>query len=393
MKKHFLSLMLLSLLLHPAAAQFREDFDGATPAFTSQGLPGWNAVTGDGTALFTQRIDSGVATLRLDARHDKRNIWYAFVHRDASGPLNLKNLAKPGYGLRIAARVKPSHGPRRVNLYLKSLASGDEFLREFDLPAAGQWHEISMTTGPFRHEAGKSLLGQVSFMDWGNTGVYELAVDYLRVDVVKLAQAGPDKGQPLPYRPPLADAAQFGLEIPVAADVTVDRQYPDVNLAAWAADGGADGPLLAVDGSRMALLRWDLSALKGKQVKGPGQFEFYAQSVYRLAQNPKDFGEVRICEVLGGTPDWPEEGTTLENLLGGRPEAEVFNEQTIVDVAVTPGPDGKTTVTISQPVLQRLVDGRTKGLVIKPLGAISAVLRDADAEGGKYAARLRLNAE
>ena len=393
MKNHFLSVILLLFLLHPAVAQFREDFEAATPEFTSQGIPGWNAKTGDGTGIFTQRIADGVATLRLDARRDKRNIWYAFVHRDASGPLNLDHLGKPGYGLRIAARVKPSHGPRRVNLYLKSLASGDDFLREFDLPAASQWYEISMTTGSFRHTAGKSLLGQVSFMDWGNTGVYELAVDYLQVDVVELAKAGPDKGLPLPYRPPLADAALFGLEIPVAADVTVDRQYADVNLAAWVADGAAGGPLLAVDGSRMALLRWDFSALKGKKVKGPGQFEFYAQSVYRLAQNPKDFGEVRICEVLGGKPDWPEASITLEGLLGGRPEADVFNEQTIVDVAVTPGPDGKTTVTISQPVLQRLVDGRTKGLVIRPLGAISAVLRDADADGGKYAARLRLNVE
>jgi hypothetical protein len=392
MKNPFLSVILL-LLLQPAAAQFREDFNAATPAFVSQGIPGWNAKTGDGTGIFTQRIENGVATLRLDARPDKRNIWWAFMHRDASGPLDLKNLSKPGYGLRITARVKPSHGPRRVNLYLKSQSSEDDFLREFDLPVANQWYEISMTTGAFRHAAGRPLLGQVSFMDWGNTGVYELAVDYLQVDVVKLAQAGPDKGLPLPYRPPLADAAQFGLEIPVAADVTLDRQYADVNLAAWVADGTAGGPLLAVDGSRMALLRWDLSALKGKKVKGPGQFEFYAQSVYRLAQNPKDFGEVRICEVLGGKPGWSEESITLDGLLEGQPEAAVFNEQTIVDVAVTPGPDGKTTVTISQPVLQRLVDGTTKGLVIKPLGAISAVLRDADADGGKYAARLRLNAE
>jgi hypothetical protein len=250
-----------------------------------------------------------------------------------------------------------------------------------------------MTTGNFRHAAGKPLLGQVSFMDWGNTGIYELAVDYLQVDVVKRSQVGPDKGQPLPYRPPLADAAQFGLELPAVADVTLDRQYPDLNLAAWVADGGVSGPLLAVDGSRIALLRWDLSALRGKKVKGPGQFEFYSQSVYRLAQNPKDFGEVRICEILGGPPDWPEESVTLESLLGGQPEAGVFNEQTIVDVAVAPGPDGKTTVTISQPVLQRLVDGQTKGLVIKSLGAISAVLRDADADGGKYAGRLRLNVE
>lgn len=391
--KHLLLAVLPLLLARTVTAQFREDFNSPTPDFKSQGLPGWNAKTGDGEGIFTQRIQDGVATLRLNARPDKRNIWYAFIHRDASGPLALEDLNAPGYGVRITARVKPSHGPRRVNLYLKSQSSGDDFLREFDLPTANQWHEISMTAPGFRHQAGRPLLGQVSFMDWGNTGVYELAVDYLQVDVVPLAQAGPDKGLPLPYRPPLAPASEFRTELPVSADVSVDRQYPGLNFSAWVADGQPGQLLLPVDGNRLVVFQWDISALKGKRVKGPGQFEFYTHSVYRLAQNPKDFGEVRICEILGGNSDWKEEAVTYESLLAGKPEAEVFNEQTIVDVAVTPGRGGKTVVTLSQPVLQRLVDGHTKGLVIKPLGAISALLLDADEEGGKYAARLRLNIE
>jgi hypothetical protein len=53
MKNHLLSLLPLLFLFHPAIAQFREDFDAATPAFASQGLPGWNAITGDGTGIFT----------------------------------------------------------------------------------------------------------------------------------------------------------------------------------------------------------------------------------------------------------------------------------------------------------------------------------------------------
>jgi hypothetical protein len=45
----------------------------------------------------------------------------------------------------------------------------------------------------------------------------------------------------------------------------------------------------------------------------------------------------------------------------------------IIDDSVTWSDDKKVLFTISQPVLQRLIDGKSKGLAIKPLGAVNAV--------------------
>lgn len=43
--------LLTSLFL--AAAQFRAEFNTPTPGFQPQGIPGWNATTGDGEDIFT----------------------------------------------------------------------------------------------------------------------------------------------------------------------------------------------------------------------------------------------------------------------------------------------------------------------------------------------------
>jgi hypothetical protein len=70
----FLSGLLLLYILQPAASQFREDFNQPTSGFREQSIPGWNAVRGDGEGIFTQQIQNGVATLRIDAGRDPRNI-------------------------------------------------------------------------------------------------------------------------------------------------------------------------------------------------------------------------------------------------------------------------------------------------------------------------------
>lgn len=67
--------------------------------------------------------------------------------------------------------------------------------------------------------------------------------------------------------------------------------------------------------------------------------------------------------------------------------------QTIVDIRITPGYGSKTIVTISQYVLQRLLDGRTSGLAIVPLGLIDTSLIAREQQEGKYAARLRFNVQ
>jgi len=64
----------------------------------------------------------------------------------------------------------------------------------------------------------------------------------------------------------------------------------------------------------------------------------------------------------------------------------------IIDEKVTWNKDGKVLFTISQPVLQRLIDGKTLGLAIRPLGAVNASFYSKD-EDGKKAPRLHFGVE
>ena len=63
---------------------------------------------------------------------------------------------------------------------------------------------------------------------------------------------------------------------------------------------------------------------------------------------------------------------TTDSLLRGEARDEVFNPQMIIDWPVTEITGAKTFFTISKPVLQRLIDGRTLGIAVTPLGSINA---------------------
>jgi hypothetical protein len=63
----------------------------------------------------------------------------------------------------------------------------------------------------------------------------------------------------------------------------------------------------------------------------------------------------------------------------------------IIDVEVAEGRDIKTLITISKPVLDRMIEGRTLGLAIQPLGAINASFYSMENQGGKFSPTLRFN--
>lgn len=371
-------------------AQFVEDFEDNTPGSQENGLPSWNSISGDGEVLFTQKIEDGYAALQVDARQDKRNIWYAFTQKSVTDALDLKELSKPHRALRIEARVRPSHAPRRVNLHLPiaGQTGHHDNLLEFDLPEASEWYTISMTVEGMKVEAEDKLLAQVSMMDWGNQGTYQLDVDYIKVQVVDTRKAEPDQGDAVRYRPPLADPATFAIIRLVAEDVSIDSSFPEVNLQEWME---GDKITLPVDATKTILLRWDFADLRGQQVRGEGQLEIYTQRLARLKDNPKDFGEVRISEIIAGDKHWQEATVTYQSLMQGQPYHTVINEQTTVDTPLAAERSGKVVITLSQPVLQRLVDGVTSGLAIRPLGLIDAALMDQRTEEGRYAALIRLN--
>jgi len=388
-----LLLAAVALLGLPAAAQFRDDFDGPALPLDPSGAKGWGFLTGEGLAVMDFRPGPGCATIVVDATKDRRNVWWAFIKRQVQGSLDLARLARPGFELRVEARVRPDHAPRRINLHFNTQKTKDfhSHLMEYDLAEAGTWYTVSMTTRGFKAGPGDTVNVQMALMDWG-LGRYRLDVDYIRVDVVEAARAGPDLGPPIPYHPPVADPASFRHVLPVAADLTVDLREPGVNLNDWTATGaGGPATVVSAGGTRIALLRWDFGPLRGRKAAGPGLLELVTRSVEVPARELPDFGLLRIVEVLGGEAGFDERTATWDSLTKGRATDEILNPQMIIDWPVTAGDGAKTWLTIPIPVLQRLIDGRTPGLALTPLGAINASFYAREEKDGAFAARLRFN--
>jgi hypothetical protein len=248
-----------------------------------------------------------------------------------------------------------------------------------------------MTTRGFEAEPGDTVNAQMALMDWG-FGRFRVDVDYVRVDVVESAKTGPDLGPPIPYHPPVADPASFARVLPVAADMTVDLDNPDVNLNDWTVrDAAGAASIVSAGGTRFALLRWDLSEFSGRTVAGPGLLELTTRSLERSASERPDFGLLRVVEVLDGDPVWDDERATWADISRGAPRELVLNPQMIIDWPVAAGDGGKTHLTIPVPVLQRLIDGKTRGLALTPLGAVNASFYAREDRGGRAAARLLFN--
>ena len=115
---------------------FRDDFDGPIRRDPA-GVRGWAFFTGDGAATMSFTARGGIATVRVDARRDRRNVWWALVKRDVSSAIDVARLTAPGTELRIEARVRSSHAPRRINLSVNTQRTTDfhSNLMEFDLAA------------------------------------------------------------------------------------------------------------------------------------------------------------------------------------------------------------------------------------------------------------------
>jgi hypothetical protein len=377
------------------AAQFRDDFAGPALAKDPAGANGWGFVTGEGKAVMDFVQGPGFATITVDATKDRRNVWWAFIIRRVSSSLDLALLGKPGHELRIEARIRTDHAPRRVNLHLNTQRTADfhSHLMEYDLAEAGIWTTISMTTRGFEAEPGDTVNAQMALMDWG-LGRYRVDVDYFKVDVVEAAKAGPDLGGPIPYHPPVADAGSFAYALPVAADMTVDLAEPGVNLNDWTiTDTGGKTSVVSAGGTRVALLRWDFGKLAGRKVAGPGLLELTTRALELPAVERPDFGLLRVVEVLGGEGRWDERTATWAGISQGSPRDLVLNPQMIIDWPVTAKDGGKTYLTIPAPVLQRLIEGRAHGIALTPLGSIDASFYARESRGGVQAARLLLNVQ
>jgi len=389
--RHYVVLVLIALG-HPRliSAQFFDGFD----KLKLDPDNGWFFKAGDGTATMDLRQGGpGYASIFVDGTTDRRGIWWALIERKVSDNMDLTLMQKPGHEFRIETRVRSSHAPRRINLQVLTQRTTDyeSQLMEYDIPDTDNWHTFSMTTHGFDAKPGDTIFGHMALMDWG-LEKYRLDVDYIKVDLVDTAKVGPDQGEAVPYHPPVADRKSFTQKIQVAADSSIDIENTDVNANDWYVQDAAGKKinLLTVDGTHYGILRWDLHKFAGKVV-GHGLLELTTYSVQQKAERIKDFGLVRVVEILGGDPSWDQKTVTTDSFCHYQPLNRVLNTQMIIDWPITEGDGGKTYLTIGHPVLQRLIDGKTLGIAIKPLGAINAAFYSLEDGNGEKSPQLYFN--
>jgi hypothetical protein len=393
----FLAISMLLLLVGPAQAQFMDNFNGPAVELDPDGINGWLFRPGDGTATMDFRQGGpGYSSILVDATTDKRGIWWALIERKVSGHMDLSLMQQPGHEFRIEARIRVSHAPRRVNLQVATQRSTDDDanLMEYDIADTTNWHVISMTTHGFDARPGDTVFGHMALMDWG-LEKYRVDIDYIKVDIVDPTTAGPDLGDPIPYHPPATSAAKFSEHVDVAQDSMIDLVDTDVNENDWSVEDKSRGKinLLTVDETHDAILRWDLSRYSGKKVADHGLLELTTYSVQHKTEYVKDFGLIRVVEILDGDPEWEQKTVTTDSFCHYEPLNRVLNTQMIIDWPVSPGDGSKTYLTISKTVLQRMIDGKTHGIAIKALGAVDASFYSMENESGKHGARLHFSLE
>ncbi len=395
MRPTLIILLLLLTTVLPTRSQFLDDFRTGTLQHDPAGLHGWSYFTGDGNARMDFRQDQGHASILVDATRDRQGIWWALIKHWVSPGMDLGLLHRPHRALRIEARIRVSHAPKRVNLHLNTQRTTNfhTHLMEFDIPDTAHWHTISMTTHDFDAVPGDTVFGQLALMDWGS-GKYRIDLQYFRVDIVNVDSAGPDQGVQVPYHPSIPESSSYSLHLAVASDGMIDLQYPDLNFGGWSSAESTDSVrLLAASATQFIIMRWDLQQWKGQQVAGAGLLELTTYSLQRSRDYRKDFGMVRVCEILGGEIGWNQDSVTYVSFSRGRALDESINSQMIIDVAVDGRRGAKNLVTISRPVLQRMLDGRTLGLAIKPLGAVNASFYAQETEKGKFAPTLHFTTQ
>ncbi len=310
-----------------ASIQFYEEFDNSLNA--SGTTPhGWSYMTGDGDAKMDFIQKDGFASILVDATGDKHNIWWAVIRRQIL-ELNIPKLMEPGNELRVTARIRSSHAPRRVNLHFNHQRTTDfhSHLMEYDIPESDKWHTISMTTQGFEVQPGDSVAAQLALMDWGRER-YTVDIDTFTVEIVPADSVINDLGNPIPYHPAVPDPQQFQYHLKTSQDAVVD--------------------------GKTTTLLWDLAELRKKDIAGTGLLELTFTSVQRSPSLPQELGLLRIVEVM-------EDGT--------------LNDQMVIDSELPQCGKGRALFTLNPQVLQRMIQGRTKGLALYPLGDFQATFQ------------------
>ena len=372
-------------------AQFIDDFDKSK-------IDGWFSMVGDGTPEMHFIPHNGYATIFVDGSKDKHNVYWTLIKRDVTEWLDLSKLQDSTNQLRVEAKVRVHDAPRRLNFMVNTNRTIDYHidLMEFDIPDTTDWHVISMTTKKFDAKPGDTVYVQLCVTDYGLEKYY-VDVDYYRADIVNIQEAGPDKGNLVPYHPPISEVHTFSNHLEVNNDCVINLNFPEVNFNdLHVKEKDSDTHVISINNDQWGILKWDFLKFKDSKVTKAGLLELTTQSVSSGGNYVKAFGEdfgiefgkVRVIEILGGDSTWNQNTVSYNTLTKNKKYSEVFNSQMIYDFEVNEEPAGKNYITISQPVLQRLLAGTTKGLLLRPLGALNVSFYSMENQMGNHTSKL-----
>ncbi len=393
-KKEAVLIFLFFIISTICRAQFLD-------SFTDKNIEGWFFFTGDGAAEIDFIQKDGYARILVDATKDKHNVYWTLIKRDVTAFLDLNKFSDPSFELRVEARVRVHNAPRRVNMMVNTQRTTNYHtdLMEFDIPDTSNWYTISMTTKKFDAVPGDTVYVQLCVTDYG-LGKYYVDVDYYRADIINVSLAGPDKGELVPYHPPVPDVSTFSNHQDVAQDALINSDFPDINFNDWhVKEQHDDAQILTVNADQWAILRWDFEPYKNLRIDGSGILELTTYAVAKGGNYIEtygedfgiEFGKIRVIEIIGGDPYWDQQTVTYNNLIGDYLVSDVFNSQMIIDMELSDEPGSKNYITISRPVLQRLLDRKTKGLLICPLGALDASFYSLENLMGNKGPKLHFN--
>lgn len=371
-----------------------------TDHFNKDKIEGWFFFTGDGNAEMNFIQKDGYARILVDATKDKYNVWWAIIKRDVSSYLDLNKFKDTLYQLRVEAKVRVSSAPKRLNFMVNTNRTTNFHidLMEYDIPDTSNWHVISMTTKKFDALPGDTVYVQLDVTDWG-TGKYYVDVDYYKADIVNIKSAGPDKGELVPYHPPVPGINSFSNHLQVSDNALINLEFPDVNFNDWHINKEKQTvKILTINPGQWGILKWNFEEYKNSETAGSAILELTSYNVFAGGRYSEifgedlgmEFGKVRVIEILEGDPAWQQDKITYNALTQGKDYDEIFNTQMIYDFEPSTEPGSRNFITISKPVMQRLLDGRTKGLLLRTLGAVDASFYAAENQN-EFAPRIHFN--
>lgn len=393
-KKQLKIFLLILITSGICQAQFLDSFD-------NKKIEGWFFFTGDGDATMDFLQKDGYARIFVDATKDKHNVYWTLIKRDVTASLDLNKLKDTSFQLRVEAKVRVHNAPRRVNMMVNTQRTTNFHidLMEFDIPDTTDWHTISMTTKKFDAVPGDTVYVQLCATDYG-IGKYYVDLDYYRADIINVNLAELDKGELVPYHPPVPDLSTFSNHLDVSHDGLINSDFPDVNFNDWyVKEQKGNARILTVNANQWAVLRWDFEQYKNVKIDGSGLLELTTHSIPKggnyIGTYGEDlgmeFGKIRVIEIIGGDSEWNQNKVTYNNFIQGNILDDVFNTQMIFDIEMFDEPGSKNFITISRPVLQRLLDGKTKGLLIRPLGALNDSFYASEDQRGNNGPKLHFN--